>query len=326
MKARVYLILGMFLAGTSFVSCGSDDSGSSDGTNTTQKPSQGSTTDDASLLGKTFTKTTTSFGELGEKKTENISITFLPAPHCTVRQWESQEVINSDGTRTTDSYDTDQMIAYYSVSGSNINIKLLKQNFTFSETIEGSGLKGYEQTNVDETIRKLPTATEGTSDMVGYYNRGYLRQLILEDVQVLVDCGDTQKSSWESCVNSRYYDWAYRIVDRQNIHRVLEYASLTPPIYDWAFVWATDTFNIHGVEYRNYVPYEKDFTYIIYYIMETAGEGEGCWQCSYTMHGDQMMIYFPEKDGNKAGYGLIKYEDNTIKLDGENMDYKKVTK
>ena len=297
MKSRfltfAVLLLTVRLAIT-FTSCESDDSSTTTPSTTSQTPSPAT---GSSLLGKTFTKSTTTVGDFGEQTVENMSITFLPAPHCMVREWTSEEVINLNGTKTENVDDSRQMIAYYNQSGNTVTIKNLLLNTTFSETISGGGLQGYELTATDETIKNLPAETEVTSDMIGYYDRDHLRQPITEEANTLVSYGDARRDRWESVVNS-YWDLGYRIVDGQNMYMVYSYASLTRPNENNAIVLASDTYTVQGM------------TYVIYYCMDTFSQQDS--ERSFTLHGNQLVCYRPQNADIEAGYSIMIYSDNSL--------------
>lgn len=293
MKSKFFTFATLLLASSfliTFVACGSDDSSSSsDGS---QTPSEAT----ASLLqGKTFTKTTTTVGNYGEQTVENISIMFLPAPHCMVREWGSEEEININGTKTTLPYDRWWTVSYYNVSGNTITINELKYQYTFSVTFTDGGLEGYVLTATDETIKNLAPATEITSDMIGFYNRGFLREELSDEFNTLAAYGESRIFKWEQAAQD-YFDLGYRIVDGQNIYRVYEYATLTQPTTDQnVHVWDTETYTVNGTPI------------VVYYCMtNSGGYAEETWESSYTFHGNRLVVY---KEG---GYGILTYSNKSL--------------
>ncbi len=307
MKSKIFTFATLLLASVfviTFASCESDDgSSSSEESPTPPEPTA------SSLLGKTFTKTTTTVGDYGVQTVENISIVFLPTPHCMVREWGSEEKLNINGTKTTEPYDRGWTVSYYNVSDKTITINKLKYQSTFSVTLSNDGLEGYKMTATDETIKNLPSATEVSSDMTGFYNRGFLREELSSSFNTLAAYGDSRITKWQETANG-FWDFGYRIVDGQNIYRVYEYATTTQPTRDQdAHVWATETYTVNGSPI------------VIYYCMtNSGGYAEETWESSYTFHGNQLVFY---KEGS---YGIFGYSNQSLteKSGDDTLVYKKV--
>lgn len=135
--------MAMVFACIGLSACGGDDDDDTNPYNSTDNPND---TQSVSLVGKNFTKTETNYTDDGEKEVDRTYIKFKTSSSCTIQFSGYWELIYRDGSKDTERYDTGEMSASYSISGSKVFIKHpTNEGYNREETIVNGGLLGYSE-------------------------------------------------------------------------------------------------------------------------------------------------------------------------------------